>query len=175
MQTLFKLAFEPRAQSVGQDFVAVEVGIEYRVVVDAQSLYHLQALQVFLPNKFAFFVVFFDKALEFLLFCLAFVYYGRCFRHSARDLFGRVAYKHVIKIARRFAVDKMPVILHPAHYSVLAHNAILDVIEVVGAVGYLRFYALLYCVYIVGVNHADKGIARKRFELGEVFAFEDAD
>ena len=79
-----------------------------------------------------------------------------------RDLFGGVAYEHIVDVARLVAADIVSVIFDPMHVAVLVDNAVFDVIEIVLVVLYLFGYAVFYLVEVVRMNHAAKGVLRER-------------
>ena len=115
-----KTGLRPAAEPVGKDFVRIEIHIQDRFIVYAQSLDNFQTAHVLLIDHFALFVVLINEILE-LLFPPPFLF----------PLFGCVRDKHIENIACGIQMDEMPIVLHPADLAVLADDPVFHVIQVV--------------------------------------------
>ena len=80
------------------------------------------------------------------------------FRHPPLHPPRGVLDKDIEQVPVDFRVHIMPVVLHPAHHTVLTDNPILHIIQILPAVGNLGSNACLHLVHILRVHKPFKGI-----------------
>ena len=170
-----ELFLKAAAHPVGLDLVGVQISIENGFIVYAQPFNQFQMAQVFLVDHLHALIVLVHQSAH-LLFPSGVSRPLMAFLVPKPHPFLRgIPHEHIEHIPRRVAVDKMSVIVKPAHLSVLCDNAVFHIIQVVLAGRDLRLNAFLYCVQIIGVNHSPEGIAGELLKFLQGGAVKDTD
>ena len=165
--------FHPAAEAVRQNFPIFQVHIENGIIIDAQSLDNLQTAQVFLPHLGPFPVVLLRTAEQLLFAPLLFLEQAGVLRPAAFHFLGSVRQKYVKNIPYQRTVDKMTVILNPAHDAVPSDDAVLHIIQVPLLFPDLPPDAGLHAVQVLRMHHSAEGASGHREKFLQALTLEN--